>query len=369
MRVAIFQTNLKVGGIQRSLSALTSLLCGCEDIEADIFINDGSDRFFCPCTNDRVRVYYTRNLPYISRLVPFSLAYLLWKGRVKKDLEAAKGGPLLQYDAAMDFDSYQNACAIGALSVDAKKRICWVHNDVERKLKNEWKYRLLRFFFKGKYGRYDTMAMVSTGVRDPFFRVNKNAPKRNVIINNAVDTRAIRESLKDESSSADKFLTRGEDCIEIVSLGRLCVQKGYFKMLDLISDVAEKRSREQIHFTVIGDGPLRESLNREVRSRDLDGYITFTGNLKNPFPLMAGCDAFLTCSEYEGQPLSIMEASALNLPVIMPKHLEENAGGIKGSEDMTAAVLSVKKREDRGSVRDLDGYNSEIIKSFRELIL
>ena len=64
-----------------------------------------------------------------------------------------------------------------------------------------------------------------------------------------------------------------------------------------------------------------------------------------------------------------MEASALNLPVIMPKHLEENAGGIKGSEDMTAAVLSVKKREDRGSVRDLDGYNSEIIKSFRELIL
>jgi hypothetical protein len=43
----------------------------------------------------------------------------------------------------VDFNSYRNECSVGAARVRAKKRVMWIHNDVEIKRRNEWKYRVL----------------------------------------------------------------------------------------------------------------------------------------------------------------------------------------------------------------------------------
>ena len=42
----------------------------------------------------------------------------------------------------------------------------------------------------------------------------------------------------------------------------------------------------------------------------------FTGLLHNPWALMRTCDVFVLSSDYEGQPMVILEALVLGLPVV-----------------------------------------------------
>ena len=51
-----------------------------------------------------------------------------------------------EYDLAIDFDSYQMHTAIGALKCKSKKKAIWIHNDIQIKIKEEFKYRILHFF-------------------------------------------------------------------------------------------------------------------------------------------------------------------------------------------------------------------------------
>ena len=105
-------------------------------------------------TNDfppELNVRYLRPIPRRYSFLPFAFA----KKRIRYDFPAG-----VEYDLAADFNSYQVSCAVGALTVPAKKRVMWIHNDVRVKLQNEWKYRVLWHFFKGKFKKKDLEKMI-----------------------------------------------------------------------------------------------------------------------------------------------------------------------------------------------------------------
>ena len=43
----------------------------------------------------------------------------------------------------------------------------WIHNDMEIKYREEWRYRVLRGF-KNKFHRFDEFVAVSEGIIQPF---------------------------------------------------------------------------------------------------------------------------------------------------------------------------------------------------------
>jgi glycosyltransferase involved in cell wall biosynthesis len=100
-----------------------------------------------------------------------------------------------KYDVAVDFNSYRNECSIGAVLVEAKKRVMWIHNDVEIKRRNEWKYRVLWHFFRRKFRLYDEFAAVSPGVIDGFRRCSGIYDKKITHIPNHIDTGEIFRGL------------------------------------------------------------------------------------------------------------------------------------------------------------------------------
>lgn len=375
-RIAIFQSDMRVGGIQRSLANLLNSLAGSDKFEIDVFITDEKNIFYTLPRCENIRIYYLNKIPYINRLLPFSLVRLLWGKRIIKQIEAYVSK--CEYDVSIDFNSYWNECALGTILTKAKRRVCFVHNDVQVKMKEEYKYRLLHFFFRNKYSLYDQMAMVSEGIVKPFYDVNTNAPEDYIVINNIIDTQEIQrklisDSLEEQAELAIEQIKEHPNRVDIVSLGRLCHQKGYDILIDYVKKVSEKKSSEKIHFTIIGDGPLHEELYRSVEEKGIEEFFTFTGNLKNPFPVMAQCDAFLMCSRYEGQPLAFWEAMALKLPVIIPKHLEKYTGGIDATEDINKALCNVTKRciskAERYQVDSLNSYNQRILNNFEKLCL
>ena len=157
-QIAIFQSDLRVGGIQKALVNILneidySTCC------VDVYLYD-KECFFDVPVHENLNIRYLPPMPSYFRLLYFGLVM-----KLSGDVTGGKA-----YDVAVDFSSYRNECAVGAIKANAQKRVMWIHNDVEIKRANEPKYRVLWHFFKGKLKYYDAFAAVSPGIIEGFRR-------------------------------------------------------------------------------------------------------------------------------------------------------------------------------------------------------
>ena len=119
------------------------------------------------------------------------------------------------------------------------------------------------------------------------------------------------------------------------------------------------KQRPELRLYIIGDGEDRAALERQAAELGIRKEVSFLGNQPNPYRYMARMDAFLSTSRYEGQPLNIMEAMAVGLPLYCAKNLEQYSEGLRGYEDLVPALIAARKTEKRPD--DLQKYNGEIL--------
>ena len=67
---------------------------------------------------------------------------------------------------------------------------------------------------------------------------------------------------------------------------------------------------------MLGDGPLRSSLQRLVRSLGAAGRIRFVGHTQEVTSWLARADALVLTSDYEGLPAVVVEALASGVPIL-----------------------------------------------------
>ncbi len=347
-RIAFFQSDLGVGGIQKSIVNLLRNL-DYSRFQVDLYLSEKTE-FWTHDFPKELNIRYLKPIPRIWSFLPFALA----KKRVRFDFPAG-----LSYDLAVDFNSYQCSCAVGALTVPAKKRVMWIHNDVRVKLQNEWKYRVLWRAFKGKFKYYDGFVPVSRALEEPFRAMSGVVDKPFTVIQNYIDVGEIHRKMAEDCPD----LELDDNCLNLVALGRLCHQKGYDLMLDIFAEASGQR--DDLRLYIIGDGPDRAALEEQRERLGLRDKVTFLGNQPNPFRYMARMDAFLSTSRYEGQPLNIMEAMAVGLPLYCSKNLEKYTEGLQGIEDLAAALAAARKTEKCPD--DLAAYNGEILNRIAKL--
>ncbi|MBB4661674.1 glycosyltransferase family 4 protein [Conexibacter arvalis] len=118
--------------------------------------------------------------------------------------------------------------------------------------------------------------------------------------------------------SADAALARAQEPPRrLLSVGRLDREKNPLLLLDAIA--ALHAADPAWRLTVVGDGPMRGELEREIAARglgqavDLRGYVPHDGGLPE---LYRAADAFLHVSWTEGVPQVLFEAFAAGLPVV-----------------------------------------------------
>ena len=347
-RIAFFQSDLGVGGIQKSIVNLLRNL-DYSRFQVDLYLSEKTE-FWTHDFPKELNIRYLKPIPRIWSFLPFELA----KKGVRYDFPAG-----VEYDLAVDFNSYQCSCAVGALTVPAKKRVMWIHNDVRIKLQNEWKYRVLWRAFKGKFKYYDGFVPVSRALEEPFRAMSGVVDKPFTVIQNYIDVGEIHRKMAEDCPD----LELDDNCLNLVALGRLCHQKGYDLMLDIFAEAS--RQRDDLRLYIIGDGPDRAALEAPRERLGLTDTVHFLGNQPNPFRYMARMDAFLSTSRYEGQPLNIMEAMAVGLPLYCAKNLEKYTEGLQGIEDLAAALAAARKTEKRPD--DLAAYNGEILNRIAKL--
>src|SRR6266853_323311 len=75
-------------------------------------------------------------------------------------------------------------------------------------------------------------------------------------------------------------------------------------------------SMPQAKFVLIGDGPLRSGLERQVRELQLQDRVLFLGSRKDVPEILSAGDLFVFPSFAEGLPNSVLEAGASGLPIV-----------------------------------------------------
>lgn len=141
-----------------------------------------------------------------------------------------------------------------------------------------------------------------------------------------------------------------------LTVGRLVPVKNITLQIKAFAKVAEKVPH--IRLRIVGDGPLRESLQSEVKSLKLEDKIIFEGYQKDTGRFYREADAFLLTSDYEGWGLVVLEAAAHRLPIIMTDVglareviKNEESGFIIPAGDEHELVLSMKEFLDKPELR------------------
>jgi L-malate glycosyltransferase len=90
--------------------------------------------------------------------------------------------------------------------------------------------------------------------------------------------------------------------------------KGHTVLIEAARTVCA--SIPQAKFVLIGDGPLRFGLERQVQELQLQERVLFLGSRKDVPEILSGGDLFVFPSFAEGLPNSVLEAGASGLPIV-----------------------------------------------------
>lgn len=113
---------------------------------------------------------------------------------------------------------------------------------------------------------------------------------------------------RDATSAADI----DGDGVRILMVGRLADGKGF----DVLLEALEQLPAEELSVYLVGDGPQREALEREIERRGFKDTVALLGYRSDVPAIMAACDVFVLPSYREGTPRVITEAMASGLPVV-----------------------------------------------------
>lgn len=100
----------------------------------------------------------------------------------------------------------------------------------------------------------------------------------------------------------------------VICVGRLVRQKRHDLVVGAFARLHARHPRTTL--TIVGDGPERGSIAADVRRRGLGSAVTLLGERDDVPALLARAGCLLLASDYEGCPISVMEAMASGVPVV-----------------------------------------------------
>jgi glycosyltransferase involved in cell wall biosynthesis len=170
------------------------------------------------------------------------------------------------------------------------------------------------------------------------------------------DYQSCRAKFRDE-------LGINDDAVLVGIVGRLTEIKnhelflnGVARLKTLVPDL------NLVRFVIIGDGSLRESLERQARALGIDDVVIFAGGRRDPEYFYPALDICALTSRNEGTPLTLIEAMANARPVIAT-----TAGGVVdllGEKVVADERFTIFERGIGVLPNDVDGF----VQGLRRLI-
>jgi len=114
-----------------------------------------------------------------------------------------------------------------------------------------------------------------------------------------------------------------ENTINFVTAARLVEAKAIDRLINVHNKLIKNDFNHR--FFVVGDGPLKESLQNKINELSLSETFILLGKCENPYPYILNSDYFCLFSYYEGLPMVLLEARALDKFILITDNSSKEA--------------------------------------------
>jgi glycosyltransferase involved in cell wall biosynthesis len=135
-----------------------------------------------------------------------------------------------------------------------------------------------------------------------------------ITISNGIDTERFRPAIGAQRKQARSELGMPADAFVIGGVGRLVSQKNFLLFLKVASNIL--KHYPEVRFAIAGTGPLEPILQAEAENLGISSQIIFIGHVSNRQSLYHALDILLITSDFEGTPMTLLEAMASGIPVV-----------------------------------------------------
>ena len=194
-----------------------------------------------------------------------------------------------------------------AIMAGVKHRIHTVHNVAEKE-SGKLARKLNKFFFK--HCRVIPVAL-SERIKDSIIKEYGIDKERIPVIYNGIDLTKCQP--KTDYSVDGNF--------KILHIGRFSEQKNHIGLLQAFKLFHENHSDSELW--LIGDGEKKAEIEKYVAENNLTSSVKLLGLQSNVYGYLHDADLFTLPSNYEGIPMTLIEAMGSGLPIVA-----SNVGGI-----------------------------------------
>ena len=132
------------------------------------------------------------------------------------------------------------------------------------------------------------------------------------LLRNGIDVASF--TLGPATAASKAALGLAADRPVIGAVGRLEWRKGHDVLVGAMRDLTRHACPPQL--LVVGEGPARETLERQAEALGVGRDVHFAGNLDDVRPALTAMDVFVLPSREEGMSNALMEAMAAGRPIV-----------------------------------------------------
>lgn len=242
------------------------------------------------------------------------------------------------------------------------RRVKVIHT-VHNIAREETRHRVLREVNRRAFSHGVVPVALNEEVRSSICREYALPPSAVPVVGNGIDLDAFRGPQRRGPRGAGARL---------LCVARLAPAKNHALLLRTVARLRE--SGRDVSLTLVGDGPLRGALEERARELGISERVRFAGRRTDTAAFYRDCDLFVLLSDYEGMPMSIIEAMASGLPVVATRAggvaelVDDGVNGALVEADAAAAAGAIAAicddpalyaRLSAGAVRTSSHYSAE----------
>lgn len=329
--IFVFPIFLAVGGVERNTAEIIEALKDEYDFVVVNFerLNESLGSLHHQFTKTCLGVYDLTELsPHDGILSYLKILNLFYKPDL---IWICNGSPWLEHNLANIRSIFKNSAIVDQQVYDMNEG--WV------RLYKEKNQALLSF---------DRFIAINSKIKDVFIN-EANIFSDNVdLIYHVVKTERFHKALYVEKQTAylkQYNVDLAKD--NFIFVGRMNEQKRPFLFLDFVKKISKEISN--IHFYMVGTGPLADDVEKYILKKDLTKYVTRITHIDNVAEIYSLMKGLIITSKFEGLPIAMLEAMCVGLPTFAT-----NVGDID-------VVIDEYKN---GMIVDVNSMPDELVKAF-----
>ena len=117
---------------------------------------------------------------------------------------------------------------------------------------------------------------------------------------------------------------------------------------------------------VLGEGPLRKSLEEQTKNSSVEDTVKFIGVRSNPYPYIKDADLYVMPSRYEGKSIALDEAKILCKPIVVTNYPSVGDAIINGKNGLIVDINAQSIADGITKLYNNENLRKELVKNLRQ---